>query len=68
MAPDITVSGATHGPRYRTEEVACLVVDRKTNSQIAAGLLLSQDIFRKVDVASRVELARAVERADSDGL
>jgi DNA-binding NarL/FixJ family response regulator len=27
-----------------------------------------RDIFRKVDVSSRVELARTVERADSDSL
>lgn len=56
----------------RELEVARLVVDRKTNPQIAAQLFLSQktvethlhNIFRKIDVASRVELARAVERAD----
>jgi DNA-binding NarL/FixJ family response regulator len=53
-----------------------LVVDRKTNPQIAGELFLSQktvethlrNIFRKVDVSSRVELARTVERADSDRL
>jgi DNA-binding CsgD family transcriptional regulator len=27
-----------------------------------------RNIFRKADVSSRVELARAVERAESDGL
>ena len=55
----------------REEQVARLVVDRKTNPEIAAELFLSQktvethlrNIFRKVGVASRVELARAVERA-----
>jgi DNA-binding NarL/FixJ family response regulator len=49
-----------------------LVVDRKTNPEIAAELFLSQktvethlrNIFRKVGVSSRVELARAVERAE----
>ena len=54
----------------REEQVARLVVDRKTNPEIAADLFLSQktvethlrNIFRKVGVASRVELARAVER------
>jgi DNA-binding CsgD family transcriptional regulator/tetratricopeptide (TPR) repeat protein len=60
----------------RELQVARLVVDRKTNPEIAAELFLSQktvethlrNIFRKVDVSSRVELARTVERADSDGL
>jgi DNA-binding NarL/FixJ family response regulator len=60
----------------RELQVARLVVDRKTNPQIAAELFLSQktvethlrNIFRKVDVSSRVELARTVERADGDGL
>jgi DNA-binding NarL/FixJ family response regulator len=56
----------------RELQVARLVVDRKTNPQIAAELFLSQktvethlrNIFRKVDVSSRVGLARAIERAD----
>src|SRR5205814_3571120 len=56
----------------RELQVARLVVDRKTNSEIAADLFLSQktveshlrNIFRKIDVSSRVALARAVERAD----
>jgi DNA-binding NarL/FixJ family response regulator/tetratricopeptide (TPR) repeat protein len=56
----------------RELQVARLVVDRKTNPEIAAELYLSQktvethlrNIFRKVDVSSRVELARVVERAD----
>ena len=56
----------------RELQVARLVVDRKTNPQIAAELFLSQktvethlrNIFRKLDVSSRVALARAVERAD----
>ncbi|HET8526330.1 MAG TPA: LuxR C-terminal-related transcriptional regulator, partial [Actinomycetota bacterium] len=56
----------------RELEVARLVVDRKTNPEIAAELFLSQktiethlrNIFHKVDVTSRVDLARAVERAD----
>ena len=60
----------------RELQLARLVVDRKTNTQIAAELYLSKktvethlrNIFRKVDVSSRVELARAVERADNDSL
>jgi len=55
----------------RELEVAQLVVDRKTNPEIAAQLFLSQktvethlrNMFRKLGVASRVELARAVERS-----
>jgi DNA-binding CsgD family transcriptional regulator len=54
----------------RELQVAQLVVDRRTNPEIAAQLFLSnktveshlRNIFRKMDVASRVELARAVER------
>jgi DNA-binding NarL/FixJ family response regulator len=53
-------------------EIARLVVDRRTNPEIAANLFLSQktvethlrNIFRKMEVASRVALAYAVERAD----
>jgi DNA-binding CsgD family transcriptional regulator len=56
----------------RELELARLVVERKTNPQIAQELFLSQktvethlrNIFRKVGVANRVELARAVEAAD----
>ena len=56
----------------RELEVARLIVDRKTNPQIAAALFLSQktveshirNMFRKLAVSSRVELARAVERAE----
>jgi DNA-binding NarL/FixJ family response regulator len=55
----------------RELQLAMLVFDRKTNPEIAEELFLSQktvethlrNIFRKVGVASRVELARAVERA-----
>ena len=58
----------------RELQLARLVVDRKTNPEIAAELFLSQktvethlrNIFRKVGVSSRVELARAVERADRE--
>jgi len=56
----------------RELQVARLVVDRRTNPEIAEALFLSQktvethmrNIFRKLDVASRVEVARTLERAD----
>jgi len=56
----------------RELQAARLVVDRKTNPQIAAALFLSQktvethlrNIFHKMGVYSRVDLARAVERVD----
>jgi DNA-binding NarL/FixJ family response regulator len=56
----------------RELEVARLIVDRKTNPQIAAALFLSQktveshirNMFRKLDVSSRVELARTIEQAE----
>jgi DNA-binding NarL/FixJ family response regulator len=55
-------------------QIARLVVDRRTNPEIASELFLSvktvethlRNIFRKLDVSSRVELARAVERAQHD--
>jgi ATP/maltotriose-dependent transcriptional regulator MalT len=54
----------------RELQVARLVVDRKTNPQIAAELFLSQktvethlrNIFHKMGVTTRAALARAVER------
>jgi DNA-binding CsgD family transcriptional regulator len=57
----------------RELEVARLVVDRRTNQEIADELFLSlktvethmRNMFRKLDVSSRVELARAVERDGS---
>ena len=58
----------------RELQVARLIVDRKTNPQIAAELFLSpktvethiRNLFHKLGVSSRVEVARVVERADRD--
>ncbi|MET0768375.1 MAG: LuxR C-terminal-related transcriptional regulator, partial [Solirubrobacteraceae bacterium] len=59
----------------RELQIARLIVDRKTNPQIAAELFLStktiethiRHVFQKLGVSSRVEVARAVERADRAG-
>ena len=56
----------------RELQVARLVVDRRTNPEIAQALFLSpktvethmRNIFRKLDVTSRAQVARTVERAD----
>jgi ATP/maltotriose-dependent transcriptional regulator MalT len=56
----------------RELQIARLVVDRLTNAEIAVELFLSpktiethmHNMFNKLNVSSRVELARAVERAD----
>ena len=56
----------------RELQLARLVVDRRTNPEIAAALFLSKktveshlrNMFRKLGVSSRVELARAVEQAE----
>jgi ATP/maltotriose-dependent transcriptional regulator MalT len=58
----------------RELQVVRLVVDRRTNPEIAAELFLSQktvethmrNLFHKLGVSSRVEVARAVERADRE--
>jgi DNA-binding CsgD family transcriptional regulator len=58
----------------RELQVARLIVDRRTNAQIAADLFLSKktvethvrNLFVKLDVSSRVDVARVVERADRE--
>jgi DNA-binding NarL/FixJ family response regulator len=72
-----TRPGNAHAARiqsltHREEEIARLVVDRRTNPEIAAELFLSiktiethmRNIFRKLDVSSRVDVARVIERAE----
>jgi DNA-binding NarL/FixJ family response regulator len=68
-----TIDGAGIASLTERElQVARLVVNRKTNPEIATELFLSQktvethlrNIFRKMIVTSRVELARAVERVE----
>jgi DNA-binding NarL/FixJ family response regulator len=67
-------TGAESGVAALTKrelEIAVLVTDRKTNREIAGELFLSdktveshlRNIFVKLGVSSRVEVARAVERA-----
>src|SRR5262249_54009103 len=59
----------------RELQVARLAAEGKTNPQIAAELFLShktiethlRNIFHKIDVSSRVALARAFDRADRTG-
>ena len=58
----------------RELQVARLIVDRRTNPQIAAELFLSpktveshvRNLFHKLGVSSRVEVARVIERGDKD--
>jgi ATP/maltotriose-dependent transcriptional regulator MalT len=68
-----TAPGGLGSLSRREREVANLVTDRKTNREVAADLFLSEktveshlrNIFAKLGVSSRVEVARAVEK---DGL
>jgi ATP/maltotriose-dependent transcriptional regulator MalT len=56
----------------REHQIADLIVDRKTNAEIAGDLFLSKktiethvrNMFRKLDATSRADIARAVERAN----
>jgi DNA-binding CsgD family transcriptional regulator len=56
----------------RELEIAELIVDRKTNTEIARELFLSKktvethirNMFRKLDASSRVDIARAIEAAE----
>ena len=59
----------------RELEIAALVTDRKTNREIASELFLSgktieshlRNVFVKLGVSSRVEVARAIERDRREG-
>jgi DNA-binding CsgD family transcriptional regulator/tetratricopeptide (TPR) repeat protein len=66
--------GGVQSLTERELEVARLVVDRRTNAEIAGELFLSlktvethmRNLFAKLGVSSRVEVARIVERADQE--
>jgi DNA-binding CsgD family transcriptional regulator len=68
--PGAAAGGGVQSLTERELQVALLVVDRRTNPEIADGLFLSpktiethiRNIFHKLDVSSRVEVARMVER------
>ena len=71
--PGAVGAGGIAALTEREREVAELVVDRRTNSEIAEILFLSpktvethmRNIFRKLDVSTRAEAARTVEAASS---
>ena len=70
-APGVAGGAGVESLTSREREVADLVVDRRTNPEIAEALFLSRKtvethlrhIFHKLDVSSRVEVARAIEAA-----
>jgi DNA-binding CsgD family transcriptional regulator len=72
LAPGHPAAGGVTALTERELQVARLIVDRRTNAEIAAELFLSRktvethirNLFHKLEVSSRVDVARAVERAD----
>jgi len=72
-APGKAQAAGVEALTVREAEVARLVVDRRTNPEIAGALFLSvktvethmRNIFRKLDVTSRVDVARSLERASA---
>jgi DNA-binding NarL/FixJ family response regulator len=71
--PGVRDGDAVASLTERELEVARLIVDRRTNGEIAAALFLSKktveshvrSLFHKLGVSSRVEVAREVERAEA---
>lgn len=71
--PGDAVEGGVGSLTARELEIARLIVDRRTNAEIAGELFLSKktveshirNMFRKLDAGSRVDIARAVERHDA---
>ena len=67
-----TQTAASSALTGRELEIAELIVDRKTNAEIARELFLSKktvethirNMFRKLDANSRVDIARAIEAAE----
>jgi DNA-binding NarL/FixJ family response regulator len=69
-----SIAGGVAALTERELQVARLVTDRRTNTEIATELFLSRktvethirNLFQKLAVSSRVEIARAVEQFDHD--
>jgi DNA-binding NarL/FixJ family response regulator len=72
-APGRAQAAGVEALTEREGEIARLVVDRRTNPEIAGELFLSvktvethmRNIFRKLDVTSRVDVARTLESANA---
>ena len=70
--PGVADGAGVDALTQREREIARLIVERRTNRQIAEELFLSpktvethiRNIFAKLGADSRVEVARIVERAD----